>query len=36
MQTLKYFYKNPSIKITCDASKLGLGAILKKLHGTVW
>ena len=31
-----FFGKNLPIKITCDASKIGLGAMLEKLHGTVW
>ena len=35
-QTLKYFDKNLPIKVTWDASKLGLGAMLEHLHGTVW
>ena len=35
-QTLKFFDKNLPIKITCDASKLGLEAMLEQLHGTVW
>ena len=30
------FYKNLPIEITCDASKLGLQAMLEQLHGTVW
>ena len=35
-QTLKFFDKNLSIRITCDVSKLGLGAMLEQLHGTIW
>ena len=35
-QTLNFLYRNLPIKITCDASKLGLGAMLEQLHGTVW
>ena len=35
-QTLKCFDKNLPIKVKCDASKLGLGAMLEQLHGTVW
>ena len=35
-QTLKFFDKNLPIRITCDISKLGLGAMLEQLHGTVW
>ena len=34
-QTLNFLYRNLPIKITCDASKLGLGAMLEQLHGTV-
>lgn len=30
------FDKNLKIKITCDASKLGLWAMLEQLHATVW
>ena len=35
-QFLDFFDKNLPIKTTCDASKLGLGAMLEQLHGTVW
>ena len=35
-QTLKCFDKNLPIKVKCDVSKLGLGAMLEQLHGTVW
>ena len=34
-QTLKLVDKNLPIIITCDASKLGIGAMLEQLHGTV-
>ena len=36
MQTLKLVDKNLPIKITCDPSKLGIGAMLEQLHGTVY
>ena len=36
MQTLKFFDKNLPIKSACDASKLGLAAMLEQLHGSVW
>ena len=35
-QTLKLVDKNLPIKITCDASKLGIGAMLEQLHGAVY
>ena len=35
-QTLKCFDKNLPIEVKCDASKLGLGAMLEYLHGTIW
>ena len=32
---MKFVNKNLPIKFTCDASKLGLGAMLEQQHGTV-
>ena len=33
---MKFFDKNLPIKSACDASKLGLAAMLEQLHGSVW